>query len=87
MKTYRRHNCTRNHRTYRTAMKCMIPRAAWITGEGEYALIAWCRVPTISLWKSIEDAESSKEFIDGYACGGRCSRRHEIVHIVRDSDK
>jgi len=50
-------------------------------GRGEFALIAWCRVPTITLYLEIEDAVKEKAMIDSTGCGGACSRRHEIIHI------
>jgi hypothetical protein len=63
-------------------MKCAIPKAAWVAGRGEYALIAWCRVPTVTLWDDLADAEHQKAVIDQTGCGGLCSRRHEIVRVV-----
>lgn len=76
---YRRHNCTKKHRTARTFMKCAIRRAVWIWGEGEYALIAWCGVPTVMLHETREQAEWSEEQIDRYGCGHECDGRHIIV--------
>ena len=76
------HRCHRKHRSARTYLACAFPDAAWITGDGEFALIAPCRVPTISLHKTHEDAEAAKAFIDTYGCGGYCRHsRHRIVHI------
>ena len=83
MKTYRNHRCERNHRSNQTFLNCAFPKAAWITGQGDYALIAWCRVTTITLWTTLEDAEKQKAWIDELACGGRCTRRHEIIRIAR----
>jgi hypothetical protein len=83
MKVYRRHNCTRSHRSARTFMKCAIPKAAWIVGRGDYASIAWCDVPTVELYATQEDAERAKATIDRTGCGGRCQRRHEVVQIKR----
>ena len=82
MKIYRRHNCERKHRTYRTLVRCMIPRAEWVSGTGEIALIAWCHVPTITLWDNERDAHASKARIDSIGCGGRCRRAHELVRLV-----
>ena len=79
MKTYRRHNCERRHRTLRTLARCMFPKAAWVVGEGPYAVLAWCRVLTVSLHPDLDAARGSLDFIDSYHCGGRCSRRHEVV--------
>ena len=42
--------------------------AEWITGNGQFALLAWCRVLTVTLWPTRAEAEEQKEFIDKYAC-------------------
>ena len=81
MKTYRRHNCTAQHRTARTFMKCAVRNAVWVMGSGEFALIAWCGLPSISLWASAVEAEEERELLDGTGCGGRCTRRHEVVRV------
>ena len=81
-KLYRRHNCTRRHGTYHVAAKCIWPRAVWIIGEGRFALLAWCRVLTVTLHDNPTSAEEAKALIDHTACGGMCSRRHEIVEIT-----
>lgn len=83
MKTYRRHGCTRRHRTYRTLATCMLPTAAWIVGEGPFAVIAWCGTPTVSLHRDESDARQAFDFIDAHGCGGRCTRHHEIVRLER----
>lgn len=83
MKTYRIHNCQAAHRTYRTLVRCMIPKAAWVAGEGQYALIAWCDVPTVSLHDDLANAIEKKGFIDRTRCGGRCTGHHDIVQIVK----
>jgi hypothetical protein len=83
LKVYRRHNCDAQHRNTRTFMRCAIPRAAWVVGDGPYALIAWCRVPTVSLWHDKVDALEHLHHMSqpGGACGGRCNRRHEVVYV------
>ncbi len=78
---YKRHRCERQHRTARTFMKCAIPRAVWIQGEGEYALIAWCRVPSVMLYPTRGPAEAAKGQIDQSACGHGCTGKHEIVRV------
>jgi len=57
------------------------PNAAWISGEGQFALLAYCDVLTVSLWETIKDAEKNKKFIDEFGCGGMCNRIHEILTI------
>lgn len=83
MKRYQRHRCTSNHRTFNIFARCAVPRAAWVAGEGAYACIAWCRVPTITLFSDPEEAQKARELIDATACGGACTRRHEVVELVR----
>ncbi len=56
-------------------------KAAWIHGDGQYALLAWCRVLTVTLWPTKDEAEENKKFIDEMACGGGCTRNHEIVDL------
>lgn len=73
MKTYRRHNCTRSHRDVRTLAKCMFRRAAWITGSGPYALLAWCDVLTVTLHATPEDAQPFLDQIDDTGCGHACT--------------
>lgn len=81
IKTYRRHGCTSKHRTYNKFCCCAFKRAAWVSGEGPFALIAWCSIPTISLWPTREHAEAA--LADLGFCGGRCTGRHEVVMIVK----
>jgi hypothetical protein len=56
-------------------------RAVWISGERRYALLAHCGGLTITLHDSLAQAEKEKTVIDETACGGRCSRRHEIIDM------
>lgn len=89
-KLYRRHKCERKHRTWNVAAKCIWPRASWITGEGKYALIAYCHSGpttadtwTITLWSDPAEAEKAKAEIDRSGCGGGCvfAAGHEIVEL------
>ena len=49
-------------------------KAEWIEGEGQYALLAWCRVLTVMLCQTIDEAEEKKKFIDEIGCGGNCTK-------------
>ena len=81
MKYYRKHNCARNHRSYRTAAKCIWPKAHSIEREGSFACLAWCgsgpwsTALTITLWESQEEAQKAKDWIDRHACGGQCTKK------------
>ncbi len=57
------------------------PDAAWIMGEGQYAVLAHCSSLTITLHKTREDAERNKGWIDDMACGGGCANDHEIIDL------
>jgi hypothetical protein len=63
--------------------------AAWISGNGRYALLAHCRMLTVTLWSTMDAAEAAKKQIDATACGGACVRDHEILDlegIRKDAD-
>lgn len=81
MKTYRRHNCTRHHRSHNTLAKCIWPHAIWITGEGPYALLARCRTLTVTLYADPESSRTAQHGIDRSGCSGGCSRNHETIHL------
>lgn len=83
MKVYRRHNCLGNHRTYNAFTRCAIKRVEWVAGEGRFAVIAWCQVPTVTLHNNATAARNAKEFIDATACGGNCVRNHEVVEVSK----
>lgn len=66
----------------RSKAKKLWPRAEWIAGEGRYALVAPCRVTTVTLYQSLDEATLEKERIDIMGCGGVCNpERHRIVKL------
>ena len=84
MKVYRRHNCGRHHRTWTALAHCMFQRAAWIAGNGPFAVIAWCGVTSVTLHPDVGTAEHALEVVDGTGCGGRCVRHHDLVRLEFD---
>jgi hypothetical protein len=84
MKVYRRHYCARHHRTWTALAHCMFQRAAWITGDGPFAVIAWCGCTSVTLHPDAETAEHALEVVDGTGCGGRCVRHHDLVRLDLD---
>jgi hypothetical protein len=56
-------------------------KASWIQGDGQYALLAHCRELTVTLYPTRAEAEKQKEFIDSMACGGYCTKDHEIIDL------
>ncbi|MGH3476719.1 MAG: hypothetical protein ACRDPQ_14060 [Nocardioidaceae bacterium] len=85
-KVYGLHYCDVSHRTYQAMAKCMWRRAVWIEGDGPYALLARCRVLTVTLHADLAGAVVSKRPIDGSGCGGLCHGDHEIVQLVLPTD-
>lgn len=78
MKLYTQHRCARRHRSTDAFIRCAIPRHAWVSGHGNVALIAWCDVPSISLWP---DADSAEHALADLRCGHACTGNHELVEI------
>jgi hypothetical protein len=56
------------------------PDAAWVEGNGQFAFVEPCRVTTIHLFDTLEEAEKYKR-IPGYRCGGVCNRG---LHYILD---
>jgi hypothetical protein len=52
-----------------------------VHGDGPWALLAHCRDLSISLWDDPAEARDAKREVDRFACGGRCTRRHEIIDL------
>jgi hypothetical protein len=81
VQTWRKHRCSREHHTFAAFIRCAIPRAAWVVGEGPFALVAWCRTPSVTLHEDLGSARQAKAGIDATGCGGSCSGNHDIVRI------
>jgi hypothetical protein len=62
----------------------MFQRAAWIAGNGPFAVLAWCGVTSVTLHADAEAATRALEIVDGTGCGGRCVGRHELVRLDLD---
>src|SRR5260370_809273 len=79
-------DCGKSHRNYRGVAKCRWgKRPEWVEGEGPFALLAHCRVLTVTLWPTLEEAKNPKAEIDASGCGGSCYKRHEIVNLDAQS--
>jgi hypothetical protein len=80
-KVYKRHYCTRQHRSHRAVAACIWPRHEWIIGDGAYACLAWCGTLTITLWRTAEAAYEARRACDRTGCGHACYGRHEVIMI------
>jgi len=78
---YRDHHCNRQHRTWTALAHCMFPHAAWIAGDGPFAVIVGCGVTSVTLHADVETAEHVLETVDATGCGGRCVRHHDLVRL------
>ena len=85
MKVYRDHNCGRRHKAWPALARCMFPRAAWIAGDGPFAVHVRCGVTSVTLHPDVETAEHALETVDATGCGGRCVRHHELVRLDFDA--
>jgi hypothetical protein len=87
IKTYRHHNCGRVHRTYRALAECMFRRQRpwWVSGQGEYSTLSYCRGLTVALWRTLAEAQDALSLIDGDACGGACRNNHALIRLVHPS--
>jgi hypothetical protein len=67
---------------YSKLAKIVWPEYGWISGNGRYALLAYCGTLTISLWSTYEDAMDAKQVIDLNGCGNACPEgSHEVVDL------
>jgi hypothetical protein len=87
IKTYCHHNCGRVHRTYRALAECTFRRQRpwWVSGQGEYATLSYCRGLTVALWMTLAEAQDALSLIDGDACGGACRNDHALIRLVNPS--
>lgn len=81
MKVYRNHRCGRKHKSEAAFLRCAFPTLSWVVGDGNYAVIAWCRTPTVTLWLKTDLAQAALTELNALACGGRCVGRHDLVRI------
>ena len=70
---------TRDNDEPQKAMKHW-PKAEWIMGNGNIALLAHCGVLTVTLWTDEEEAKNQKKFINRYVVAVNVER-----HLVTKS--
>ena len=89
MRDWQNCRCTRaTHASSRAFVKCKLgPRLAWCVGAGDYALIAWCGSPTITLWPEPTQARDAEHLLHLKGCRTDCRRAHEVVHINLTKEK
>ena len=75
-RTGRCRRCGSRHQTYQATARCRWKRAAWVKGDGMWALLAHCRGLSVSL-HSTGPSTRGQAAIDQYA-GRRVHRRHGV---------
>ncbi len=86
MKTYRRHRCERNHRTMNAWVRCAMPWAYRVEGEGEWGVVCQRKRrlgPTVDLYATFDEASERGRVDHPYGnCSGTCLG-YELIHFVR----
>ena len=80
------HPCDRVHRTFQTLAECCWPHAAWVAGDGPWAVLAHCDMLSVTLCGTREAARAQRARIDEVPCCRDCDGRHEIVELVLPDD-
>ena len=77
------HDCLRRTGVayWRRLARARWPQALWTTGAGPWAVVADCGGTTVTLWRTVPEAEAALWRIDTLGCGGRCRRTHRIVDL------
>lgn len=83
--------CGHRHRSPRTLVACLFPRATFLGGRGPWAVVSECpsrhfprdRYRTVTLHPDISTALAAKATIDSDACGHACINRHRIYEVNR----
>jgi hypothetical protein len=57
-------------------------RRETVSGDGEYALLARCRVLTIELHETLDKAQTALRMIDSTGCGSACRGDHEVIRLI-----
>lgn len=86
MRTYRNHNCPQTHADLRSFTRCAVPGVEWVTGTGEFAVIAWCKPTTVTLFATEADALAGSYAVGRRGCGPNCRGRHDLYRMNPRND-
>lgn len=82
IKVRKSHNCLHVHHTWRAAARCMW-RPRLVHGDGPYALIIPCGLPTVHLFPTASQAVRARTWLGD--CGSWCAGGHRVVRIAASS--
>ena len=77
------HGCGRTHHGYQSLAECRWPEAAFVTGDGPWALIAKCDMVSVALYESREEARRRRKRLDTVGCGRTCDGLHDVVDLAQ----
>lgn len=77
------HGCGRTHRGYQSLAECCWPGAAYVTGDGPFAVVSRCGLLEVSLHASREEARRRHARLEQHGCGRCCEGRHEVAELVQ----
>lgn len=80
------HHCGRIHRGYQSLAECTWPDAAYVVGDGRYAVLARCDLFTVALYETSAEARRRKRGLDSSGCGRTCEGRHEHEVLVEEPE-
>lgn len=80
------HGCGRTHRGYQSLAECTWPDAAYVVGDGAYAVLARCDLFIVALYETSAEARRRKRGLDATRCGQMCEGRHELEVLVEEPD-
>ncbi len=76
------HHCQRQHRAYTAFAHCAFPRAAWISGDGPFAVVVKCGAGSVRLFPDADAARRTLAAIGAPgSCSGRCTGDHQLVQL------
>jgi hypothetical protein len=79
------HGCGRTHHGYQSLAECTFPDAAYVTGDGPYALVARCDMLSVALYETEAEVRRRRKRLETTGCGRACEHRHEVVLLGASS--
>lgn len=76
------HGCGRTHRGHQSLAECTWPEAAYIVGDGAFAVLARCDIFTVTLYETIDEARRRFRALDANGCGQACEGAHELAGLA-----
>lgn len=77
------HGCGRTHRGYQSLAECSWPDAAYVTGDGPFAVLSRCDLLEVSLYATREEARRRLARLEQQGCGRSCEGRHEMAELAQ----